>query len=710
MRMFATVAAAACLALALGWSLLPVPAPAAPVSTVDGGCSPSRSPYLQSAAAPGGAAISYCNGGDAATASLSLRIPAGTLERQDIVVAGYIDGTHVRMTLQPADASAAPILVQQTVGERWLPVAVEIPAAWKGQPLVATLDDEGRGFSQWAGMALSPKAQKRAAQGRTVPWALLVLAAVLALVARQASPPPERSGPRHALVMATLLVSTLLLGNQFYRGDIAGIWTHPDEEIPIKVMESMHAHGDLNTDFARADLPVFSEFRYNFSGYILAAYASARVFAPAAFNSPHDLLEHLLALSRWCSAATLALCLLVLLRHANALFAVVGTVLVALVPQLYQDAHYARLEPLSTLLATLAFALMTLSPQQERARIVLLAVLGGLAGALTTIKFTYVIYLLFCVVSALPMLPAEGPLLQRLRPLVRYGVVSALGFVAGFWVASPSIVADLPGFLAGIKALDNQYGGGHPPHGFIEPSLPKQVGLIASYYAATLGVPLVVLHLAGYARATLAPAKYAFGGVMFITLLAFLTQQVFFERNFSPFLPCFIIIAVVGLANIEHGLKQWAGLQPGKGATALRLLLAALLLASGWNAWSVTQRLAPHFSASALITSNQAQANAVRGAAARLGADRIEQITYPAILGLQLPAAQDGCVLYQGISYNDDWSARYYGQLEAAGLKLAARIGSDFDDLPINTLHTYHSSSTLLYYDPFRCSRPETVR
>lgn len=702
MRIITLVAAILCIAVALCWKLLPAPPGPGSTATIEGGCLPSSSPYLQADANVKGA-ITFCEAGDASTGELAMRIPAGTLDSFELVVAGYMDGENVSLTLQPADASGLAMHLQQVPAERWTPAALEIPETWKSIELTAVLQDRGTQHAQWGGLGLAPTGQTAHAS-RSVAVALLCLAVALALLARRTCSVSGSSSTINRIAVAAALLATLLIGGHLHQGNIAGIWVHPDESIPVKVMEGMHERGDLDTDFAKADLPVFADFRYNFSGYILAAYASAKVFSPEAFASESTLLKHLLELSRWSAAATLTLCLLLLLRHTHALYAVIGTALIAVVPQLYQDAHYARLESLSTLLATLVFAIATLKPIRERHRHLLLAGIGLLAGVLTTIKFTYVIFLLFCIVSATPMLPRSGSIAGRIKPLLVHGLWSALGFAAGFCIASPSIIVDLGGFIAGIQALNNQYGGGHPPHGFPSPSLGNQAGLIAGYYVATIGLPLLVLHLAGYARGLLAPAKYALGGVAGITLIAFLSQEVFFERNFSPFLPCFIMISVVGLVNIEHWLlrvlpqRNWV-------PAALRLALAAVLALCGWTALSVTSRLAPHFTAESLSTMNRDHARKLEGYVRDFGATGTRQISFPDIIGSTFPQPAGECVLYQGIHYNDGWSESYYHQLEQRGFQLIARMPSDFAEVPVSTLQVYHSPTMLLYYLPTDCTR-----
>lgn len=56
----------------------------------------------------------------------------------------------------------------------------------------------------------------------------------------------------------------------------------------------------------------------------------------------------------------------------------------------------------------------------------------------------------------------------------------------------------------------------------------------------------------GYFRTSLAPAKVGFLAIFAITFGAFLVQSVFFERNLTPLVPAFMMVAVAGAANIER--------------------------------------------------------------------------------------------------------------------------------------------------------------
>lgn len=692
--------------LALACALLAqAPPPRAGTPALAGGCAPATSPYLEADSTVRHAAISFCAGGDAATGRMSLYLPAGTLDRHRLVVAGYLDGEAVRAHVRRE--GAPPLAIVQRAAETWTPAEVAIPEAWRSVPLEVELVDAGEGHAQWGGLGLVAIAPTPAIERLD---AILWLAAAAAFCLLAASPSRRQPYPAgapgvlwrggRALIIAGLAAAALLLGDAWYRNDAAGDWIHPDQEIPIKVMQAMHAHDDLNTDFARADIPgYFHEYRYNFSGYILLSYLTIRATAPEAFASDEELRDRLLEISRWCAAATLALCLLLLARHAGIVHAVLGTAAIAVVPQLYQDAHYVRLESMSTLLFTVCFALATLRPRGAAWRMALLAAIGLVAGLLSTIKFTYAICTLFCIGAALPAVLARSGRAERLRLLTIAGGVSLAGFAAGFCAGAPAIVADLPGYLAGIEALNRQYGGGHPPHGFIEPGMGKQLALIAGYYFATLGLPLILLHGLGYFRQAFSPGKAAYGAILGLTLLAFVMQNAFFERNFSPYLPAFVMLSVVGMVNLRHWLQVRLAAGP---ALVLGGCLGALFVLGLAAPLGVTDRLSGYFREDDLAARAAEIEGRQRWAAHALGAVRTETLRFEQVFQQKYPPTSSECVLHAGIAYNDDWSRRYYRHLPAA-FRVYDRIASDFDDLPVSTLQPYHSPGIRLFYEPAAC-------
>lgn len=122
-------------------------------SSIDGGCAAASSPYLPADRTLSASRISFCEGGDAALGTITLVLPAHALERNDLVVAGYVDGKDVALTLA-SDATGSSQAVTQRAAEHWERVDAALPEQWHEGPIRVTLVDAGNGFSQWAGVGL----------------------------------------------------------------------------------------------------------------------------------------------------------------------------------------------------------------------------------------------------------------------------------------------------------------------------------------------------------------------------------------------------------------------------------------------------------------------------------------------------------------------------------------------------------------------------
>ncbi len=480
--------------------------------------------------------------------------------------------------------------------------------------------------------------------------------------------------------------------------------SHPDHVIPVKVLQSMQAHGDMDTDWARADLPKnFLDFRYNFSGYILSSRLLLVGMPPEAVADDDALLDRLRLLSCLYSAATLAICFLLLARQLNLGYAIFGTLAVALVPQLLQDAHYARPEALSTLLFTGCFALASLRPRTRPLQWILPVTIAVVCGFLTTIKFTYAIAGLLALAPALPLLGEAGmrnPAVIAKSPKI-VGAL-AMGYLAGFALGAPHALLDPSGFLQGIQALQHQYGGGHPPHMKMGGGIAGQTWLIWTYYTAVLGLPMLLLHLAGYAGKRLAPVKFAYAAILAVTLAGFLLQKVFFERNFSMLLPAFVVIATVGIANIRGKLDELFA--TGSAAKKVIPVIAASLLCTAMTFQSlpIALKLLRHFTPAGQTALLEERSSATREAITAIGATRVEKLAYGQVFASEYPPPSTECVLFAMEDFNDDWSSRYLEEMPDT-FSIAARIPSDFEAVPVSTLQTYHSPATHLFYDTRAC-------
>jgi hypothetical protein len=505
--------------------------------------------------------------------------------------------------------------------------------------------------------------------------------------------------------MVLLALSLLVAGNAVYRNKTTGLWQHPDQLIPLRVLQAMHAGDSLDTDWAKTSMPEhFREFRYNFSGYLLLARLATVPMGDAAYASDTSLSEALLRVSRVASALTLVLVFWILARTCGPLVGLAGAIAAMAIPQLLQDANYVRPEAVSTLLFTLGFGLACLRPRHRCGLWMLMLGLSGLAGFLASIKFTYAVAGLLVVPSALRLMADPDPMHgrgARTRMIALPIVILGAG-LAGFAAGAPGAIADPAGYLQGLQALRHQYGSGHPPHGRMQPGVLAQAAHIGHYYLAVLGVPMLLLHLAGYAGRALSPAKFVYGAIALLTIAGFLAQNVFFERNFSILLPAFVIVSALGAHNAMLVLTRRLPAFRGRRA-ALQAAAALLVVASALPAAGTTARLAPLFRREGITAFREHVEAREADARARSGAATVLRIPYGDVHALRYPDAAT-CTLFVADTYADDWSRRYFEQLPMRFVEVA-QLPSLFAGIPTSTLHTYHSAHTVMFVDRNQCPR-----
>jgi hypothetical protein len=681
------------------------------IPSASGGCPPSSSQYLKQDDAVLASAISFCTNGDGDTGKVSLKIPADALAANKLMAAGYVDGHTIRLNVRRnADERPVSIVVQAT--ETWTDVTRHIPEKWRASPLEVWLADVGAGPTQWGGIGL--RAGKPARQGWAVPTLLLsCLLFGLALLMPVAAASDARAGSggigghlgRRWLLTATATLVVLMLGVTAYRMPHAGtnFIPHPDQVIPVKVLQSMQSHGDLDTDWARADLPQnFLGFRYNFSGYILSSYLLIDGLSPRSIPDDGALAKQLRRLSCWYSALTLAICFLLLARHLNLGYALAGTLAVALVPQLIQDAHYARPEALSTLLFTACFALSTLRPRTTHFRWLVPVITAAACGLLASIKFTYAISGAFAFVAAFQLLDEGNMRGTPISKLLGIAGLVGIAFLAGFAIGAPHAILDPPGYLQGILALKSQYSGGHPPHMSMNGGLAGQAWLISAYYAAVLGVPALLLHATGYVGKRLLPSKFAYAAILVFTTSGFLLQKVFFERNFSLLLPVFIVIAMLGIATLQGWASRWIPATSTVGRLVLATLASLLFALTVYKSMPIALKLSRYFTQTGQAEIHEQRTSFEQATKVSLGAARVEWLPYYLIYAGKYPDGDAGCMLFGFDAYNDDWSARFLRQMPAT-FRVISHMPSDFDDIPVSTLQAYHSPAVYLFYDERSC-------
>jgi hypothetical protein len=304
--------------------------------------------------------------------------------------------------------------------------------------------------------------------------------------------------------------------------------------------------------------------------------------------------------------------------------------------------------------------------------------------------------------AAFPLLDERGMRGTPTHRLFGIAVTVTTAFLTGFAMGAPHAILNLSAYLQGVAALKHQYGGGHPPHMAMRGGIAGQAWLISTYYAAVLGAPAVLLHVAGYGGNRLAPSKFAYVVILTFTMAGFLMQKVFFERNFSPLLPVFVFIAMLGISNMQRWAKPLAPATASARHIALAAIASMLFASTLYRSLPVTLKLSRHFTPTWQAETNQRRDAFVQGWKALVGAARVEWLPYGLIFRGKYPDKNTECVLYGFIAYNDDWSNRYVRRMPAS-LHVLDRLPSDFNGIPVSTLHAYHSPTIYLFADNRAC-------
>lgn len=474
-----------------------------------------------------------------------------------------------------------------------------------------------------------------------------------------------------------------------------------DEVIPMRVSQHMAQGHALDTDWAHAELPEdFRRVHFNFSGYVLSAYAFVSVVSAESFGNDERLLSRLRQFSRYADLLLLLVTFALLYPLWGTIYALLASVAVLLAPLVFQDAHYARPESLGTLLFTACFLIALQRRRSQRMDAWRAAAICAFMGFLASIKITYVPGLAFVLPIASPYLGDAWKAPQQRVTLFYVMSVCAAIFVFGIVAGAPKATTHLSTYFSGLQALRAQYAGGHPPHSLSNYSLTSQAGWILAYFVATLGSLSLLIHTLGYLDRTTRPACFAFLAIAGGTFTFFAFQHVFFERNFSHLVPGFLIISVGGIRWLESSIvtryhdSTWI-----RGAhIAVRILLAVGLLRTSYG---MTQELRHVFSREDVQAEQTALHAHIARIAGKIRATRTQDVGYAAVFDNSLPMSKE-CTLYKVTTYNDDWS-RHFLQSLPKTMKIDHVGRSRFTGVPTSTLHTYHSPTIYLMHNPDQC-------
>lgn len=371
---------------------------------------------------------------------------------------------------------------------------------------------------------------------------------------------------------AVAVVLTLALGLRAWR--LNGPYEHFDEQIAVSVSQHLARSPGWDTNW-KGVVPAFAqEDQYNFSAYIYATHLfrrTAGVFGETAFQRERDGLYVHRVFSILCGTMAVLGLVLVVVRHSGTTAGVLAGLLMAINPQLVQDAHYARPEAFMTLLVVVltAFAL-------QRVELRSVIIMGLLVGLLTATKATNGLFLIMPAVAILGQSVTEAACSrwQRAGRALRWLVVLGLAAAAGWALGVPGAVWHWPKYVKGLQFLSAQYNGEHPPHSY--PDHRAVWAMMGAYYRATLGWPLLAAAIAG-GLVMARRREWRMAAVLLplaACILIFGSHRVFFERNLSPVVPGALWLAAVGTIGVFGGLLGRGRASRGALALATLVLMA----------------------------------------------------------------------------------------------------------------------------------------
>lgn len=352
-------------------------------------------------------------------------------------------------------------------------------------------------------------------------------------------------------------------------------WGHPDEIIPIRIIEHILLTGNWDTNWLRADLPDYFKYdQYNFSSYIVACAVAIKFLSGllSLLEVSVNIGKILILLNVLTHLATI-----ILTFHAGKLFfsssrvGMVSAWITATFPLLYKNTLYARPESFVDLLTLLV---MVICFEQYRSpRIRLAAFAGVLIGFLIACKITFVVLIPLAVF-------ALGKAGRNYRAVMLVFGTFLLCLAAGFVAGAPYALFNFSSYLNGLSVLFNQYGSVHPPHGLPDGSMLERLLYSFKYFLAIGEGPFLFLGFIGCCL-LLIQRRHIYLSAGFISLAAivyFSIKPVYFERNFSFCIPYLSLCAAFGLQRIIDRFFRNPTFRTIALATSLFVLIAPSLV------------------------------------------------------------------------------------------------------------------------------------
>jgi hypothetical protein len=494
---------------------------------------------------------------------------------------------------------------------------------------------------------------------------------------------PQRAY-RHVLLPAAILLAALTLRTV----SVTQFPTLVDETITRDVVNGIWRGEWSNNWKFTATHADFRADQYNFSSYLYADALVAGVAGRLAPRMPNG--DPIIVLwSRVFSvlAGTLGVFLFYLLarRLFGARTAIVAAALMAAMPLLVQDAHYARPEAFVVALTAAAYLLLRFDSHRGQVRYL------GYAG------FCFGV-LIACKISLLPMALVPALFLPHLRDrqaLLRAAAICAGGTLLGAFIGMPDAFFHPAAYWHGVQFLRHQYAEGTPPHA--SPGSANSIRLTAAYFWQTTGV-MLLLSMAGVwvlARQKRFALLAAIGGPVAFYLVYFCSQRTFFERNLSHVAPLMAILAAVALTALSERI-------PAKSRQAALIGLVALTLAPAL--WVSSELVFI-----AMRTNSEQRAFQYEIGVLSAVRDRIDYVQglmtqhqLDALIKLAEGARRDYLVRLD--DYNDGFTKQNLEELKRrTNWREVGYFPSIFESMDVNTLIAYHSRAfRYVYLHPVR--------
>ena len=471
----------------------------------------------------------------------------------------------------------------------------------------------------------------------------------------------------------------------FFRLEAGNAYKHPDEIIPVKVIENILNTGHWDTNWVLADVPkCFKYDQYNFSSYILVSAIMVKLINPllGILKVNTDLLISL----RDFSALFHVITILLTYAVGRSLFdsrriGVVAVWLVAVFPLLFQDSLYGRPE---SFVAMLTLLLVLLAARQcRKPEIPGFLVMGGLIGFLVASKITFLtLFALPCIVGFLRRKEIRGIYMQLIGVL---GIGLGIGFVLGV----PYALVNWSSYLSGLARLFSQYAGEHRPHGLPEGNILERLMYSWRYFSAIGAGGFILLAVSGWLL-LLKEKQYAhffIVGLFFLAVAYFSIKPVFFERSFSFAIPIFSICV---------GFVIFWCIDRLRSNQIIRMLLLSVIIAAVtapliFFLWKLnTQVLSGRYvkQCQELRTKLQNQ----YGVPIKISGWIMDDFKYEWFSDQLSEDKQD--TIYEIYGANDIYTRHYISlAIKKLGMRVIAERPSPFqaNDLPPSTLYTYHA-------------------